>query len=478
MALGKGFAAKHTIFYHLRNVVATLFLYYLRFWAKVALQQSSATVVGIAGAVGKSTTRQALAAITSSRLQLSVVEGNSETGIPLGILGFDHHTYHLLFYLKVLVNAPFRIRRLRQIDTLIVEMGIDGPFKPKNMAYLLTIVKPHCAILLSESLAHSQQYEAIIPPNIRKADIQTQEEFLIQYQREDDAKILQTSTLGAAIIDATDTALYNYVQNIVPKGRLYTAGWEDHHDATIHYYEVTTQGTRFDFSVHTHQQKEFLSFFFPGVALPKQSGGAFGAAIIAAIHLGIPVKDIQKNLVSGMQFPKSRAALYQGLNNTILYDSSYNASPHSVLAGLEVLKQIKKKEKKKIICVLGDMKELGTFTEAGHLAVAKALPDTADQVLLVGPLAKRYILPYVDKHKQKFTAALWFQNIHELVSYLQRNLPSGAVVYFKGSQNLEEAIKPLLLHEEDNAKLCRQEPFWEESKKKNGVWVNTTSGIS
>jgi UDP-N-acetylmuramyl pentapeptide synthase len=120
------------------------------------------------------------------------------------------------------------------------------------------------------------------------------------------------------------------------------------------------------------------------------------------------------------------------------------------------------------------MKELGIFAPSGHLSVAKALLETADHILLVGPLTKRFILPYLDKHNKKFASILWFEDVHQLVDHLLANLPENALICFKGSQNLEEVIKSVLFDSKDIGKLCRQELFWEESKKKNGVWIEVT----
>jgi len=73
--------------------------------------------------------------------------GNSETGIPLGILGLKPKTYSKIEWLKLCAAAPANINYLEGTKYLIAEMGIDEPEPPKNMEYLLTILKPDIAVL-------------------------------------------------------------------------------------------------------------------------------------------------------------------------------------------------------------------------------------------------------------------------------------------------------------------------------------------
>jgi UDP-N-acetylmuramyl pentapeptide synthase len=196
----------------------------------------------------------------------------------------------------------------------------------------------------------------------------------------------------------------------------------------------------------------------------------FAPAILAAYKLNIPAGTIQKNLERNFIAPKGRESLFTGINNSIIIDSSYNASKPSVLSFLEMTEKLKKETKRHTIVVLADMLELGNESQIEHEAVARAIGTIPDTLYLVGPLTKRFILPIVEK---KFKHVEWFPSIIELNQALS-NLPNRSLILFKGSQGnlwLEESIKLLLKNKEDVSRLCRQNAFWQRVKKAAGRWI-------
>ena len=141
----------------MRKYISLLYLSYLRYFARKALAKHKPTIIGIAGSVGKSSTAHALFSVLKLHGNTKLV-GNSETGIPLGILGLTPSSYSLADWARLLINAPRGIDHLKGTKYLIAEMGIDDPYPPKNMEYLLTILKPDIAIVLNESATHSMQF--------------------------------------------------------------------------------------------------------------------------------------------------------------------------------------------------------------------------------------------------------------------------------------------------------------------------------
>src|SRR5438270_759680 len=129
-------------------------LLYFRLFASLALRIHQPEVVGITGSVGKSSAREAIAAVLSAYYPTKVIEkGNSEIGIPLGILGlqvnslgFQTPLRSVADYIRLLVLAVPGLFFLRGTKYLVIEMGVDEPEEPKNMTYLLRIVKPHIAV--------------------------------------------------------------------------------------------------------------------------------------------------------------------------------------------------------------------------------------------------------------------------------------------------------------------------------------------
>ena len=68
-------------------------LSYLRFFTKKALKKNTPIIIGVAGSVGKSSFKNALYAILKDYDKTLALDGNSETGIPLSILGLDAKDY-------------------------------------------------------------------------------------------------------------------------------------------------------------------------------------------------------------------------------------------------------------------------------------------------------------------------------------------------------------------------------------------------
>lgn len=77
--------------------------------------------------------------------------------------------------------------------------------------------------------------------------------------------------------------------------------------------------------------------------------------------------------------------------NVVVVDDSYNANPASMRASIRAASEIARAERRRLVLVLGEMRELGAMAEAGHDEVGRAaLESGAELVIAVGPLASRY----------------------------------------------------------------------------------------
>lgn len=431
-------------------------LWYLRAIARLALSQTHATIIGIAGSVGKTSTREALFAILRDIAPTHMVAGNSETGIPLGLVGLFPRDYSPFDWFRMLASATFRIGFLVNIRYIIVEMGIDDPYPPKNMEYLLTIVRPDIGIITEESAAHTMQFEKIFGPNVVVSDAERLK-LLVEAITHEDAKMIRASKTG--IINGDNT----FIAKELPDAAL-TFGKTG--DIRCTGYEVDTKKTSFSYTIG----EDSTSIQFKGYAFPKELASVFAPAILAAHSLNIPLDTIASMLAKNFVPPKGRESLFEGVKNSVIIDSSYNASRPSVISFLELTEKLKKESGRYTVVVLADMLELGNEAQIEHEAVARAIGTIPDALYLVGPLTKRFILPIVEK---KLRNVEWFPTITELNVKL-RSMPKKSLVLFKGSQGdlwLEESIKLLLKNKEDTAKLCRQYPFWQRVKKAAGRWV-------
>lgn len=444
----------------IRKTFSSFVLWYLRAIARVAVSQTRATIIGIAGSVGKTSTREALFAILKDIAPTHMVAGNSETGVPLGLVGLFPHDYTPFDWLRMIIAAPFRIGFLHKMRYVIVEMGIDDPYPPKNMEYLLTIVRPHIGIITDESAAHTMQFEKILTPHVVVSDSERLKLLIGAITRED-AKMIKEDRCELGIVNGDNL----FVTDVLHGSNIVSFGTKKTDTIRMTDYSVDTKKSTFSYAI----DDTTITLVFKGFAFPKELAYVFAPAILTAYKLNIPLDVIKEKLEKNFIPPKGRESLFKGIHNSVIIDSSYNASRPSVISFLELTAKLKRETGRHTVVVLADMLELGNESQIEHEAVAKAIDGIPDTLLLVGPLTKRFILP-------KFKQAKWFPSVMELNDALT-HIPVRSLILLKGSQGglwLEESIKLLLKHKEDVHNLCRQNPFWQRVKKTAGRWVEVT----
>ncbi len=454
----------------IKSLIVPVVLWYLRTIAHIALSQTRGTIIGVAGSVGKTSTREALYAILKDIAPTHMVAGNSETGVPLGLVGLFPKSYTPSEWMSLMVRAKLRFRFLKHMRYIIVEMGIDDPYPPKNMEYLLSIVRPHIGIITEESAAHSMQFEKALPANTSTNEKERLNALVTAITHED-AKMIHQDRCTVGIVNGDNP--YLAAEFAKTKKPILSFGTQKSTTIQATDYEVDLKKTTFSYILTRDTSKEPVTLTFHGYAFPKDMASVFAPAILAANHLSIPLDVIQAKLEKNFTPPKGREGLFEGTNGSVIVDSSYNASRPSVVSFLELIKILKEKTKRHTVVILADMLELGNVAQMEHEAVAKAAAPVADTLYLVGPLTKRFILPIVEKAKGKNQIIEWFPTITELNKKLA-DIPKNSLILFKGSQGdlwLEESIKLLLKNTSDVTRLCRQNDFWKRVKTKAGRWI-------
>lgn len=449
----------------MKKTAINFVLGYLRFWAKLSLLLNKPYIIGIAGSAGKSSCRNALFALLKDKLKIQMIEGNSETGIPLGILGIKPGGFGFLNWFLMLAKAPFGLFFLKNKSHVILEMGIDDPYPPKNMEYLLTIVKPQLAISLNISATHTMQFEKILgEKDYGKLSETARKEILLKRLAEEDTKIITASNCEIGIYNNDELFIKECINNFNKKNlstKLLSFG-QKKCDVTYQDYRVSLKGTDFKFALANGEE---ISLSLAGFLLPSVYREVFAASILTGLSFGLNILEIKKALEENFFLPKGRATILNGIQNACLIDSSYNASKASVLSFLEMLLILKQETKRPVVFVFGDMRELGREAKEEHREVAQKLKGIVDYLYCIGPLTKEYVCSYTNDLKE----SRWFADSVSAGEFLQKNLPQNALVLVKGSQNtlyLEEIVKMLLLNQKDKTKLCRQDKYWLRRKSK------------
>lgn len=390
-------------------------------FAKKKLLEFKPIVIGVTGSTGKTTVKEAIATVLSEKYKVAMSSKNFNTKLGLS--------------LDVMNNLT------SEHKVFVAEMGMDRINEIKEMC---EVVKPDIAVITSINETHLEKLgtlENIIKAKGEILEALTKDSFgVLNF---DDDHVLKLRTTGAG------------------KKVFYSATMRSDFFATD--IEIGTPGTSFT-----------LNAGYPGLSsgrlkvetplLGKHSVYISLAAAVASAISGLSLSEIKRGLAK-LHYPKGRLNILKGINRSILIDDTYNSSPASSLAALEVLRHIKGGRK---IAILGDMLELGTFEEEGHRKVGRKLAEMQLDLLVAVGSRVRYI---ADAYSVECIASNMKPNVlryetsenalSDLVTRL--NLKENDVILVKGSQGMRmEKISYLLMEEKGLAQslLVRQEASW------------------
>jgi UDP-N-acetylmuramoyl-tripeptide--D-alanyl-D-alanine ligase len=146
--------------------LALFVLNYLRFFAKLQISKlkilnPKLKIIGVTGSAGKSSVVYTLDHVLSSKYSTITTKNyNSESGLPLSLLNLKIKNYSIFNWLQILFLTPIKLlTSWSKIDFIITEMGIDSLLPPKNMDYLLSIIKPDIGIFTSLSTVHMANFK-------------------------------------------------------------------------------------------------------------------------------------------------------------------------------------------------------------------------------------------------------------------------------------------------------------------------------
>lgn len=442
----------------MKKRLVSFVLWYLRFFAKLQIRKINPLIIGIGGASGKTSLSNFLYIIFSKKYRVRQGKGkNSETGIPLDILRVNIKGYSNADWLRAMLAIPIKVLTdWEKFDVYIAEMGIDSPVEPKNMSYLLKIIRPKIGVLTNISYEHSVYFD----PLVENTSFTKREENILTLTAEQEGLLLKSiDRNGVAILNIDDENIAKVKSEV--KAKAITISTKQ---KSADYFIENVKNFVDEIDIHFVYKNRKHNLKIPN-PLPTHFSYSFVMAIAIANEHQIPIEESMKILQNNFSLPPGRMSVFKGIKNTVLIDSSYNnATLTPILDLLSFIKEIGKQRRR--IGIIGDMRELGTMSKALHEEVAKKILETLDIAILIGPLSSEFIVPVLKKNKFNYFA---FSNFTASKKTIAELIKPKDMILIKGSQNtlfLERAVEMLLNNPKDAVKLCRRGVHWDRIREK------------
>ena len=299
-------------------------------------------VIGITGSVGKTSTKDIIASVVSKKYKVLKTEGNlnNEIGMPLTILKLDDH------------------------EAMVLEMGTD---KFGDLSLLTAIAKPTMCVFTIIGTSHIANFGS--RENILKGKLE-----MLEGLCNDKVIIINNDNdlLGKWILENKE----RYSDNGY---NIYTYGIDNASDYTAQNISLEEFGSRYYLEVQDGKYE---------IDIPV-GGKHFVYNSLAAICIGNKLGINMNEIIQGIKefkLTKMRMDISKLPNNLLVINDTYNASYDSMKSGLEYLSKLNSAKK---IAILGDMLELGEYSEKLHRDVGKCvLENNIDTLITVGKEAK------------------------------------------------------------------------------------------
>ena len=413
--------------------------------SRMIIRKYRPQIVMITGSVGKTSTKDAVAAMLAEHTTLRASEKsyNSEFGVPFTIIGVKNPWTSLFAWAEVFCEAlRLIIFPVVYPKALVLEVGAD---RPGDLARILRIATPDAVVVtrLPDVPVHVEAYAT--PAAVR------QEEFAPAYA---------LATGAPLILSSRDTHAREMAKNTQARVTLF--GFSD--DADIHISEPTVafEGDRpVGMQARATVGKKSCTLLARG-ALGRPQILAPAAALATAVALGVPLEEARAGLTHYVP-PAGRGRLLRGSAGSVLIDESYNSSPAATEESLEALALLT--HAKRRIAVLGDMLELGRYSRTEHERIGTRAATLATMLIAVGPRAKAMCAAALASGMAPLQVQC-AETTHEAVGVLQSLVQEGDAILIKGSQSMrmERIAEALLADPTDAVFLVRQEKEWKRKK--------------
>jgi UDP-N-acetylmuramoyl-tripeptide--D-alanyl-D-alanine ligase len=351
-----------------------------RFWRR----KLDIRVVGITGSVGKSTTKELIADVLSERYRTLKSPGNlnNEIGLPLSILKIG-----------------------KGYQRAVLEMGF---YVPGEIAFLCDIALPHIGVVTNIGTVHAERAGSQEVIAEGKAEL---------------IRALPASPDGIAILNYDDPFVREMASQTNARVLFYGLDpaaelWADQMES------LGLEGIQF----RLHYQKEIIHIRVPMIGQHSVHTAMRAAAVGLAENL------TWQEIVDGMHSGSAQLRLLavRSKSGALLLDDTYNASPESSLAALNLLADLDGRK----LAVLGDMLELGQYEKQGHEMVGVRAAQVSDTLITLGERS-HIIAQAARRAGMKEDHIFEFDSAADIIAFLKGFLTSRDVVLIKGSHGIQ-----------------------------------------
>ena len=303
--------------------------------AKAYKDRIAPLTVAVTGSVGKTTTKEFIYAVLSEKYKTLKTEGNfnSDIGLPMTLLGLSEDD-----------------------SAAILEMGMSAK---GEIEYLSKIASPRIAVITNIGSSHIGLLGS--REAIRDAKLEIREGLLKD---------------GTLILNGDEPLLAGI------EGAIYVSFENENAEYYISGIVEGENGTAFDLTV---KGNKYESVLIPTVGEHNVLNAAYAFAVGSAAGLG--EFEIRRGLLK-YKSADMRQQIYNKGGKVILEDC-YNASPESMIAAIKVLSGIAARKGGRKVAVLGDMRELGSYSKEEHRKVGAAVAAySIDLLFTIGKDAK------------------------------------------------------------------------------------------
>ena len=346
--------------------------------------QVNPRLVAITGSNGKTTTKELMAAVLSTQYELLATEGN-----------LNNH-----------IGVPLTLLKLNGEEIAVIEMGANHH---REIAELAKIAAPEVGLITNVGKAHLEGFGSIQGVLNAKGELY---EYLATHD-------------GIALIDGGDQILIQKAGECGVNSRLISLGG----DLPV---SLNLLGQQPFLEVELQMGGEALTVSTRLVGTYNMQNILLAAG--AGMHFGISPENIAA-AISGYHPKNQRSQLIEGERNSLVLDS-YNANPSSMQKAIEGVLSYATLP---TMLILGDMAELGNFSEQEHRALLQFIGTLdVERVLLVGA----NFFNVCEPSSGQITV---FRKRSEVEDFLRKEKPEGYQILVKGSRVMQlERLAPLL----------------------------------